>query len=67
MARSPYWRPLRASTTAAPTGIRERRTIFSIWDTSPQLHPTTTEADPRAIFNRFGGEGEVGHTHMLWP
>ena len=37
-------------------GIRERRTIFSIWDTSPQLHPTTTEADPRTIFNRFGGE-----------
>jgi hypothetical protein len=48
-------------------GIRERRTIFSIWDTSPQLHPTTTEADPRTIFNRFGGEGEGGHTHMLWP
>jgi hypothetical protein len=48
-------------------GIRERRTIFSIWDTSPQLHPTTTEADRRTIFNRFGGEGEGSHTHMLWP
>lgn len=45
----------------------ERRTIFSIWDTSPQLHPTVTAADPRTIHNRFGGEGEGGHTHMLWP
>jgi hypothetical protein len=45
----------------------ERRTIFSIWDTSSELHPTTTAADPRTIFNRFGGEGEGGHTHMLWP
>ena len=46
---------------------QERRTIFSIWDTSPQLHPRTTEADPDAVFGRFGGEGEGGHTHMLWP
>jgi hypothetical protein len=46
---------------------RERRTIFSIWDTSPQLHPKVTEADPQTIFGRFGGEGEGGHTHMLWP
>lgn len=45
----------------------ERRTIFSIWDTSPTLHPKVTEADPRTIHNRFGGEGEGGHTHMLWP
>ncbi len=45
----------------------EFRTIFSIWDTSPKLHPTITAADPRTIFNRFGGEGEGGHTHMLWP
>ena len=73
----------RGSTTAAQTGIRanrraaiaassttasaERRTIFSIWDTSPQLHPKTTEADPRTVFDRFGGEGEGGHTHMIWP
>jgi hypothetical protein len=48
-------------------GVHERRTIFSIWDTSPQLRPTTIEADPRTIFNRFGGEGEGGHTHTLWP
>lgn len=45
----------------------ERRTIFSIWDTSPALHPTVTVADPNTIHNRFGGEGEGGHTHMLWP
>ncbi|HVX14853.1 MAG TPA: DUF3472 domain-containing protein [Pirellulales bacterium] len=45
---------------------RERRTIFSIWDTSPQLRPKVTEADPQTVFNRFGGEGEGAHTHMLW-
>lgn len=47
-------------------GEKERRTIFSIWDTTPNLHPNTTEADPKTIHNRFGGEGEGGHTHMLW-
>jgi hypothetical protein len=47
-------------------GPQERRTIFSIWDTSPALHPSITEADPQTIHNRFGGEGEGGHTHMLW-
>ena len=46
---------------------QERRTIFSIWDTSPKLHPTVTAADPKTITNRFGGEGEGGHTHMVWP
>lgn len=46
---------------------KERRTIFSIWDTSPTLHPRTSEADPDTIFGRFGGEGEGGHTHMVWP
>jgi hypothetical protein len=45
---------------------RERRTIFSIWDTTPKLHPRVTQADPKTIFNRFGGEGEGAHTHMLW-
>jgi hypothetical protein len=44
----------------------ERRTIFSIWDTSPELHPQVTEADAKTQFGRFGGEGEGGHTHMLW-
>jgi len=47
-------------------GLQERRTIFSIWDTSAELHPKVTEADPRTIFNRFGGEGTGSHTHMLW-
>jgi hypothetical protein len=46
--------------------LQERRTIFSIWDTSPTLHPKVTKADPKTIFNRFGGEGEGAHTHMLW-
>ena len=45
----------------------ERRTIFSIWDTSPALHPRVTAADAATVFGRFGGEGEGGHTHMLWP
>lgn len=44
----------------------ERRTIFSVWDTSPKLHPKVIKADPKTIFNRFGGEGEGAHTHMLW-
>src|SRR5262245_5138626 len=44
----------------------ERRTIFSIWDTTPALHPKVTEADSQTIFNRFGGEGEGAHTHMPW-
>jgi hypothetical protein len=48
-------------------GPRERRTIFSIWDTSPELHPKVTAADKATVFGRFGGEGEGGHTHMLWP
>jgi hypothetical protein len=45
----------------------EHRTIFSIWDTSPQLHPKVTAADDKTQHGRFGGEGEGGHTHMLWP
>ncbi len=48
-------------------GPKERRTIFSIWDTSPELHPRITAADAATVFGRFGGEGEGGHTHMLWP
>jgi hypothetical protein len=45
---------------------KERRTIFSVWDTGPKLHPQVTQADPKTVFNRFGGEGEGAHTHMLW-
>ena len=44
----------------------ERRTIFSVWDTTKDLHPKVTEADSRTSFNRFGGEGEGAHTHMIW-
>jgi hypothetical protein len=44
----------------------EKRTIFSIWDTSPSLHPSVTFKDPETFANRFGGEGEGGHTHMPW-
>ena len=47
--------------------LKERRTIFSIWDTSPELHPTVTAADARTVFDRFGGEGTGAHTHMVWP
>jgi hypothetical protein len=46
---------------------KERRTIFSIWDTTPELHPKVIEADGKTIFNRFGGEGTGAHTHMVWP
>lgn len=45
----------------------ERRTIFSVWDTSPELHPDVTEVDPKTLYQRFGGEGEGSHTHMIWP
>src|SRR5208282_5695424 len=38
-------------------GPGERRTIFSIWDTSADLHPRVTQADRQTVFNRFGGEG----------
>ena len=48
-------------------GPNERRTIFSIWDTSRDLHPAVIEADAHTIFNRFGGEGTGAHTHMVWP
>lgn len=45
---------------------KERRTIFSIWDTAAKLHLKVTVADPKTVFNRFGGEGEGAHTHMVW-
>ena len=48
-------------------GRQERQTIFSIWDTSPDLHPKVTAADPRTIFGLFDGEGAGAHTHMPWP
>lgn len=45
---------------------KERRTIFSIWDTSPKLHPKVTEADDYTLFGRFTNEGSGAHTHMDW-
>ena len=44
----------------------ERRTIFSIWDTSPQLYPKVTAANPHTIHNRFGGEGTGGIPISSW-
>ena len=38
--------------------------IFSIWDTSPKLHPSVVAADGETKFNRFGGEGTGAHTHL---
>ncbi len=46
---------------------QERRTIFSIWDTTADLHPHVSESDAKTICNRFGGEGTGAHTHMIWP
>ena len=36
---------------------KERRTIFSIWDTTDKLHPRVTAADDKTMHDRFGGEG----------
>ena len=44
-------------------GPKERRTIFSIWDTAAKLHPKVTLADPKTVLNRFGGKGEAPHAH----
>jgi hypothetical protein len=38
--------------------------IFSIWDTSKDLHPQTVFHDTGAVSNRFGGEGTGAHTHQ---
>jgi hypothetical protein len=46
---------------------KERRTIFSIWETSPQLHAKSTQADPDTICHGFSGEGEGEHTSRVWP
>ena len=51
------------------TGIQDpgkgrHNMIFSIWDTSPTLHPSVIEADPQTVFSRFGGEGTGAHTHL---
>jgi len=47
-----------------PDGSERHCMIFSIWDTSKDLHPETVLADPKADHNRFGGEGTGAHTHL---
>lgn len=46
-----------------------RLVIFSIWDTTADGHPEVRNAESRAKFNRFGGEGTGAHTHLdyEWP
>ena len=46
-------------------GPAEKRTIFSIWDTAPELHPKVTVADAKTIFNRFGGEGTGAYAYAM--
>jgi len=51
------------------TGIQDpgggrHNMIFSIWDTSKDLHPKTIAQEERTKANRFGGEGEGAHTHL---
>lgn len=51
------------------TGIQDQgggvhNMIFSIWDTSPTLHPSVTETEKRTEWSRFGGEGTGAHTHL---
>ncbi len=51
------------------TGIQDQgggkhNMIFSIWDTTPSLHPSIPEMDKRTQGSRFGGEGTGAHTHL---
>jgi hypothetical protein len=53
-------------------GIQEpaeapRLTIFSVWDTSAELHPSVLQSDGRTAHNRFDGEGNGIHTHLDYP
>ncbi len=48
-------------------GDRHKCTIFSVWDTSPTLHPRVVEADSATHYSRFGGEGTGAHTHLNYP
>jgi hypothetical protein len=39
--------------------------IFSIWDTTSELHSAAVEeGDPRTVLSRFGGEGEGGKSML---
>ncbi len=46
--------------------LTEKRTIFSVWDTSPSLHSQIGNLAPDAITSRYGNEGTGVHTHMIW-
>lgn len=51
------------------TGIQDEgggkhRVIFSIWDTSPTLHPKVTYTADGGVGSRFGGEGTGAHSHI---
>lgn len=61
-----WWpgRPAGGYTGIQDPGNGRHNMIFSIWDTSPTLHPSVTQADSRTVFNRFGGEGTGAHTHL---
>lgn len=53
------------------TGIQDKgdnlhNNIFSIWDTSPTLHPHTIAAFPGVNHERFGGEGTGAHTDFVY-
>lgn len=45
--------------------VQERRTIFSIWDTADKLRPEVVYKHTETVGERFGGEGEGAHTHMV--
>ena len=47
-------------------GPQEKRTIFSIWDTLPQLHPRVS-GQPGHALQPFRRRRDRRHTHMLWP
>ncbi len=44
----------------------EKRAIFSIWDTTKELHPETVATDPRIKATRFKGEGTGAHNHLVY-
>ncbi len=52
------------------TGIQDKgngihNMIFSIWDTSPTLHPSVSYAGNGVNAGRFGGEGTGAHTDAV--
>ena len=64
------WRP--GEPAGGYCGIQEpknlpRLTIFSVWDTSPKLHPSIVQTDERSVSVRFTHEGAGAHTHLNYP